>query len=100
MGYYTRHTLEIIEGNDYITDYIQEIAKLADYTNLFDDGCKWYDHEKDMRKYSKNHPNTVFKLSGEGEETGDLWHEYYLNGKMQRAKAVITFDKYDADKLQ
>ncbi len=100
MGYYTRHELEIVDSNDYVTDYKKEISEIADYTSLFNESCKWYDHEKDMRAYSKKHPNTVFKLSGEGEETGDLWHEYYLNGKMQRANAIITFDKYDANKLQ
>lgn len=99
MGYYTRHELEIISGDDYITDYKKEISELADCGNCFDDSIKWYQHEDDMRKYSKNHPNTLFKLIGEGEESCDLWHEYYLNGKMQRVKAQIIFDNFDESKL-
>lgn len=100
MGYYTSHKLEIIEGNDYVTDYEKEIGEVSGYRNPFDDSCKWYEHEKDMRAYSKKHPKTLFKLSGDGEKNGDLWHEYYLNGKMQRVKAEIVFANYDASKLQ
>lgn len=99
MGYYTSHTLEIIEGDDYTTDYKEEIGKESGYGNPFGESCKWYDHEKDMRSFSKKHPKTIFKLSGEGEEAGDIWHEYYLNGKMQRTKAKIVFEKYDPSKL-
>lgn len=99
MGYYTRHTLEILDGNDYATEYEKEISKLADYSDCFGEEIKWYNHEKDMREYSKKHPKTLFKLSGEGEGSGDLWIEYYRNGKMQRAKAVLTFDEFDESKL-
>ena len=100
MGYYTRHELEIISGDDYITDYKKEIGEISGYGNCLYDSIKWYEHEKDMRKYSKNHPNTLFKLIGEGEESGDLWHEYYLNGKMQRVKAQIIFEDFDSKKLE
>lgn len=99
MGYYTRYRLEIIEGNDYVTDYEKEISAIADYNNCFDDSIKWYEHEKDMRTYSKKHPKTLFKLLGEGGESEDLWHEYYLNGKMQRAKGRIIFEEYDESEL-
>jgi hypothetical protein len=52
-----------------------------------------------MRKVSKHYPDLVFKLSGEGEESGDVWVEYYKNGKMQRCSTKITFDEYDESKL-
>jgi len=100
MGYYTYHTLHIVEGDDNETDYKEEIADLSGYNNsLFEDTCKWYDHDKDMIKYSKKHPNVVFEIMGEGEEAGDLWYTYYKNGKMQFCKAVITYDEYDESKL-
>lgn len=54
------------------------------------DACKWYDHAEDMKALSKTLPNVLFTLSGEGEESGDVWRKYFLNGKMQTAKAVIT----------
>ncbi len=100
MKYHTRHKLEIVKGNDGHTNYKDEISVIADYNHLFNDSCKWYDHEADMREYSKKHPNTLFKLIGDGEEKGDMWHEYYLNGKMQRINAKIVFDEFDKSKLK
>lgn len=73
---------------------------MADYQDCFGDGIKWHDHENDMRTYSKKHPKTLFKLSGEGEDNEDVWIEYYLNGKMQRTKAELKFDEFDKNKLQ
>lgn len=99
MGYYTRHKLEIVSGNDFTTDYESEITAMTDYSDCFDDEIKWYDHEEVMREFSRKHPKVVFKLIGEGEEKGDLWHEYYLNGSMQRCYGQITFDPFDEDKL-
>lgn len=99
MGYYTRHDLEILNGNDYTTDYKSEISELAGYGDCFDDRIKWYNHEEDMRTYSQSHPNVLFKLSGDGEENGDLWVEYYFNGKMQREKIEVKFEPFDKSKL-
>jgi hypothetical protein len=99
MGYYTLHQLEIVKGNDGVTDYKKEISELSKYNDCFSDEIKWYEHETDMREYSLKHPNTLFKLSGEGEESGDIWAEYYLNGNMQRVIAVIVFDDFDESKL-
>jgi|LakMenEpi03Aug12_release.lakeMendotaPanAssembly.Ray.scaffolds.fasta_scaffold51249_3 hypothetical protein len=99
MGYYTSHQLEIVKGNDGVTDYKKQISELSGYNDCFDESIKWYEHETDMRSYSLEHPNTLFKLSGEGEESGDIWAEYYLNGKMQRVIAIIVFEDFDESKL-
>lgn len=99
MGYYTTHKLEIISGNDYVTDYEKEIAEVSGYSRPFEDSHKWYDHEEHMREYSKRHPNTIFKVIGEGEDSSDLWHEYYKNGKMQKCIAKITYDEFNENKL-
>ena len=101
MGYYTTHKLEIISGNDNVTDYCQEIGELSGYGDgLFDDEVKWYDHEKHMREYSSKYPSTLFLLSGIGEESGDCWREYYQNGKMQRIKASIVLDSFHLSNLE
>ena len=60
---------------------------------------KWYEHQLDMRRFSSKFPNVLFVLSGEGEENDDMWVEYYRNGLMQVARAQITFDDFDEDKL-
>jgi len=64
------------------------------------DPVKWYDHEKNMKSLSKEYPSLLFTLSGKGEENGDIWRKYFFNGKMQKATAQITFEKYDSRKLK
>lgn len=99
MGYYTRFELAVISGGDYETDYEEAVREQVDY-NPFDDETKWYDFEKDMREVSKQHPNVLLELSGEGEENGDLWKAYFKDGKMQMCKAHITYDNFDEAQLQ
>lgn len=123
MGYNTKYDLELLNGdtevkvpitaydeNDnpvkvYKKTYIFEddMKKLIQAElgggHYFDDDCKWYDHEKDMKNFSKKFPEIVFVLSGEGEEAGDLWKKYFKNGKMQTAYAEITYEAFDEGKL-
>jgi hypothetical protein len=110
MGYYTRYELSIQDDpkGPYLdpTQVISDLRKECDYAKyaLNENGdtqesCKWYDHEDDLRKFSKKYRGTVFVLKGEGEETGDLWVKYFLNGKMQVTKAKISFDPYDPSKV-
>lgn len=56
-----------------------------------DEWIKWYEHDRDMLDISMKFPDTVFVLSGEGEESGDLWKTYYKNGVKQDAPAIITY---------
>ena len=64
---------------------------------FFEDEIKWYNHENDMRKYSKMFPKATFIVSGVGEEEGDYWKEYYKNGKMVRCNGdmTIAYDTFD-----
>ena len=67
--------------------------------NPFDDRCKWYEHTEDMLRVSKKYPNVIFSLYGNGEENGDMWVEYFMNGKVQTERAVITYADFDPEKL-
>jgi hypothetical protein len=103
MGYYTRHELEIQNGSN---DLIQELREFSDDANyaLNENGDteqegKWYDHENELKSFSLLHPKVIFKLIGEGEESGDLWHEYYMGGKVQVCKVVISYPKFNPDFL-
>lgn len=104
MGYYTSHKLEIVGGHMDILEQIIENDPQTFY-GLYKDGSpldsvKWYSHQEDMKQLSKQYPDLVFKLTGEGEETGDMWIEYHKNGKMQDCHAKITFEDYDESKLK
>jgi hypothetical protein len=55
MGYYTRHELEIVKGDDGVTDYKEEITEISGYTYLFGDECKWYEHEGRIRRNTLTH---------------------------------------------
>lgn len=118
MGYYTRYSLSIIEGDEYkhktefattvdgkqveiIVASNSDILKDVKDTLGVEDGhaCKWYYHHSNMIDVSEIYPNTVFMLEGRGEDPDDIWRKYYKNGLSQITDAVITFDKYDESKL-
>lgn len=64
------------------------------------DPVKWCEHDNDMLEISKQVPNILFRLHGEGDESEDIWDCYYLNGKTQYCKAEITIPPYDPNKLE
>lgn len=64
------------------------------------DSVKWYEHEADMRELSSKYPELLLTLSGEGEESGDVWKKYFKGGKCQVAKAKIEIDAFDPKKLK
>lgn len=122
MGYYTRHVLDIendecdyqevikymVELNDKDSDKFYPFEyELEDFKNnkevsfpLDDPGeSKWYEHTNEMLDLSKAFPNVVFKIHGEGEDNGDIWDEYYKDGKMQRCEAEIVMPPFDERKL-
>ena len=99
MGYYTRHELEIVKGDNDLIDKLRDVSEEATYAlcsnGESEESCKWYTHQDELKKFSLSHPEALFKLSGEGEESGDIWHEYYQNGKVQTCKAQIVFADFD-----
>lgn len=44
---------------------------------LFPSEAKWYSHDEDMGMLAKAFPDVTFKLSGDGEESDDVWVTYY-----------------------
>jgi len=104
MGYYTRHELEVTNGDNSLIEKLREYSDEANFS-LYSNGdtqeeSKWYGHQDELKKFSKLHPNALFILSGEGEEAGDIWREYYKNGKVQMCKAKISFDDFDEKLLK
>jgi len=110
MGYYTIYTLKWKadkQTSTLIRKYIDEAQNdLEQFYGLDYDGrspgepSKWYDHDEDMKGLSLAFPEIVFTLHGEGEEVGDLWNKYYLNGKVHVAEAQITYPPFNPDELK
>lgn len=125
MGYNTKHSLEIhlltdisgfetseskklsdldkkIMTKDVIYNFLQvcEDARYAiNDKGKTEESCSWYDLKKDLENYSKNHPNIVFIMSGFGEESGDVWKMYCINGKSEYIKAKMVFDEPNWNEL-
>ena len=108
MGYSTSYELSIIKGEDSIQDVIESLDEIEyeDFLYALDeDGdsnepCKWYNHEDDLRNLSKKHPCSVFKLSGRGDSSGDIWSKYFKDGKMQHEQAKIVIEDYNPNLLK
>ena len=64
------------------------------------DATKWYDHDEDCAEMSKKFPGVVFKLHGEGEQSGDIWDAYYKDGLCQICRAKLIFPEFDQTKLK
>lgn len=107
MGYYTEHTLEIIEGDIELCDLLEQLDE-EKYSELFysiDEAgyslnpSKWYDSVKDMKEISLKFPTVTFMLCGSGEDLEDRWKFYFKNGKHQECFATVVFPEYDPTKL-
>jgi hypothetical protein len=102
MGYYTHFKIRATNP-----EAIRVLRKPDSYAEMaFDedgdtvDSCKWYEHEEEIIEFSKLYPDVLFTLNGEGEESGDIWTKYFLNGKMQYERATIVINPFDPTKLK
>ena len=113
MGYYTKFTLdyELPENSHASLRFLVDQALERDGTctygkiGIFIDGnggepCKWYEYRSDMIRFSKEFPDVVFSLKGEGEESGDLWIEYFKGGLTQVCRGEVVYPEYDESKLE
>lgn len=108
MGYYTAYSLDTFKSAKDISEILGNLpdGEFEDLRYAIDEygevamSCKWYEHEKDMKKLSLMHPDIVFELCGKGEEQGDSWKKYFKNGKVQVCEAQITYPPFDENKLK
>ena len=99
--YFTLYDLQIEPEEEELFDILFRQNSEAKYA--LDDGskkAKWYTHEDDLKDFSKRHQDYLFILSGDGDESGDMWIKYFKNGKMQFCPVIITFDEFDERKLK
>jgi hypothetical protein len=93
MSYYTNYTLEHDGGVG--VDIAIEANEMKYAVGDSREACKWYDYEKDMIAFSKMFPKVTFILTGEGEESGDLWKAKFKNGRVSTVKAILTYPDFD-----
>ena len=80
-------------------DYSFESGYNSEWFGLY--GSTWYDHEEDMKIVSKElGDNYVFEVEGYGEERGDWWKKYFVNGKMAVYVLPITFPEFKEEDLE
>jgi hypothetical protein len=118
MGYSTNYSLkvELLIGSK-VAELVDKTPLLSLVSQLMDEsedargslqpngkpsgnGFSWREHESDLRVFSLKHPNILFTLHGEGEEAGDIWNKYFLNGKCQEARAILTIAGFDPGNLK
>jgi len=99
MGYYTNYNLEVENDEFNLINHEQGIINIIEF-DPFDESCKWYGNECDMKKYSKKYPEFIFILHGIGENHEDQWRAYYKNGKSFTSYAKITYESYNESKLK
>lgn len=100
MGYYTKYDIKITGFDD--VNQAVKIAKEYDlrdydisYTELtaFYEG-KWYEWESESINITRNYPNILIEIYGEGEESGDIWKARVRDGQCERIKGKIIFDDF------
>lgn len=110
MGYYTRYNGSVISGADE-KDVAAAINKLPEFNYkdvefsciddvIAQDEEKWYDFREDIQEISKQFPDALIYIHGEGEDKHDMWDAYFKNGKSVRYMAQITYPEFDARDLE
>lgn len=92
MGYYTRYSLTVKDIDE--TDKIREALTQLYGMDPFEDSTKWYDSDENCIQVSRQFPDTLFAISGDGEEQGDRWRKVYQNGACvkEERQTPIQFD--------
>jgi len=104
MGYETSFKLSA-EVNLDTEEFTESLSSISDYDwwDFYDDkfqlDAKWYDYDKHMKDISKEFGSTLFKLEGEGEESGDVWIAYYKDGKGHTYRPEVIFPEFKEEDL-
>jgi hypothetical protein len=103
MGYRTCYELRAQPWPDGLGEIIAadrgEMGAALEPDGSSSEDANWYGHEIDLAALSLRFPGVLFTLRGEGEEAGDIWYKYFLDGKVQVCRAIVTFPPFDATRL-
>jgi|14BtaG_2_1085337.scaffolds.fasta_scaffold00764_3 hypothetical protein len=79
--------------------YVYENLGGDNWRGFYEDSQKWYDHEAELLNLSLAVPNMGIQLSGEGEESGDIWRKRFVNGKMYATQVIIQYEPWPQEAL-
>jgi len=104
MGYRTLYMLSVIGTQEVEDEVVQHDLFPADWINTdtlnSEEAVSWDQHTIDMIALSRAFPTVLLILSGEGDDSEDLWVMYFMNGMVQLACAKISYDEFDPEKLK
>lgn len=80
MGYNTDYNLQTIPPSE--AKRVRRRITDLDHHDPFEDSCKWYDHEEHVCAVSREIPDVIIRVDGSGEDAGDVWTMYALNGSV------------------
>jgi hypothetical protein len=109
MGYDTYFALHIEVANEHtpagqarlkeVEDALHERGRDDELARAYapfgynDDTMRWYDHDDDCQAFSRQFPDIVLGLRGEGEDSEDLWMKFYHDGEIQGGQAEIIYPR-------
>lgn len=82
MGYETSYELTTLPVATQTDEVTAKIKALCSGYSPFEQSCKWYQHDENMKTVSRDFPHLILVLDGEGEDQGDVWRKAYLNGEI------------------
>jgi hypothetical protein len=103
MGYNTRYSLRLqrmgLSDDEILKDLCKSVES-AEFAVCDGEPMAWYEHEEKLLEFSKRYPQVLFILDGKGDDAGDVWRKYFMNGKVQVTRAEIRLEEFDPKKLQ
>lgn len=103
MGYYTQYVFTLEEGPEEqyrsMTREIDGILSCDDLSLYESVYAKWYDYEEDMERLSRAYPEITVRVNGDGEDSDDLWQDFWYNGKRFSERVRFADYKEIKDKL-
>ena len=103
MGYYTTYSLTLEEGpREQFQRMLEDIdAMMGDneMSSFESINAKWYSYETDIKQLSLKYPDIIFRVNGDGEDSDDLWQDFWHNGKRFSERVRFADYKDIKDKL-
>lgn len=96
MGYYTSYGLQCYGPEDKIKLFEEGLLSISENDSevkeLIENGCvyaKLYDLDKWISAIAPGHPEVLICLSGDGEDSDDLWEERWKGNECELQKSII-----------